>query len=231
MRFFSWLRANILYGAAALIPVAALFLVGWYLYEFWQSVLTPITRYFGLETFDSQATALGLSIAALVIVCFIVGLFVRSTVGSWTFDRLESRILAHVPGYGMLSTLLRGFADNEHAYPAALAKLNQGEGRALCFVMEDGGGPEVTVFVPSVPVMTVGQVYLLPRGDIEMLPNASTETANALTQWGVGTQAAVALGRAQADAGAAVDAPPVAPLADGEARNGIAEGARGQTST
>ncbi|MEL7544833.1 MAG: hypothetical protein AAGJ70_13790 [Pseudomonadota bacterium] len=195
MRLFRWLRANIFYGAAALIPVAALLLIAWYLYDFWQSVLTPVTNLFGLETFDTQATAVGLALGALLLTCLIMGIIVRSRFGGWTFERIEERLLTHLPGYGMVSTLLRGFADQQNAYPAALARLGTGDALTLCFVMEDTGGDTLTVFVPSAPVITVGTIYILPRGDVEILSGAGSETANAMSQWGVGTQAAIAAAR------------------------------------
>ncbi|MEO0617894.1 MAG: hypothetical protein AAFZ01_01295 [Pseudomonadota bacterium] len=195
MRLFRWLRANILYGAAALIPVAALLLIAWYLYDFWQSVLTPVTNLFGLETFDTQATAVGLALGALLVTCLLMGMIVRSRIGGWTFDRIEERVLSNVPGYGMISTLLRGFAEQQNAYPAALARLGTGAAQVPCFVMEDTGGETLTIFVPSAPVMTVGTIYIVPRDDVEVLSGVGGETANALSQWGVGAQAAIAAAR------------------------------------
>jgi len=197
---FRWIRTNILYGAAALIPIAALLLVAYYLYTFWQSVLTPLTRQFGLETWDSQITAISLAVGALLLGTFIIGWIVRTRFGSWTFDKIEERILKHIPGYGTIATLLRGFADDDQAYPAAMASLQPGGAAVLGFVMEDLGQSHLTVFVPSAPMMTVGQIYSVPREHVELLPEAASEAATALSQWGVGLQPSIAQGRKAAAA-------------------------------
>ncbi len=56
----------------------------------------------------------------------------------------------------------------------------------------------MTVFVPSAPMMTVGQIFSVAREDVEFLPGASIEAANAVSQWGVGLQPSIALGRQSA---------------------------------
>lgn len=190
-RLFRWIRTNILYGAVTLIPVAALILVAYYLYTFWTSVLTPLTQRFGLDGWDSQLTAIGLAVGALVAVSFVIGLIVRTRFGSWTFEKIEDRILTHLPGYGMVATLLRGFADDKDAYPAALVTLQPGSAAVLGFVMEDTGTAHLTIFVPSAPMMTVGQIYSVAREQVEVLPESTTEATSALTQWGVGLQPSI----------------------------------------
>ena len=194
-RFFRWIRTNVLYGAAALIPVAALLLVGYYLYTLWRDVITPIAERFGFLGLDSQLSAIAFAVVGLLVTSFIIGTIVRTRFGSWTYEKLEQRILVHLPGYGMLSTLLRGFADDEHAYPAALASLQPGAASVLCFVMEDYGHAQVTVFVPTAPMMTVGQIYSVARENIEILPDSGVEATGAISQWGVGLQASIAKGR------------------------------------
>ncbi len=136
---FRTIRANILYGAVALIPVAAFLLVAYYLYGFWESVLKPVSRWFGLDSYDSQIAAYSMAVFGLLLVCFVLGAIIRTRFGSWTFEKIEDRILSNIPGYGILSTLLRGFADDRHAYPAAMVTLQPGGAATLAFVMEDGG--------------------------------------------------------------------------------------------
>ncbi len=207
-RLFRWIRTNTLYGAAALIPVAALMLIGYYFYSLWRDVLTPLANRFGFVGLDSQLSAIGFALGGLLIASFIIGTIVRTRFGSWTFEKVEKRILVHLPGYGMLSTLLRGFADDDHAYPAALAALQPGgAAKVLCFVMEDTGQANITIFVPSAPMMTVGQIYSIARENVEILPETGVEATGAISQWGVGLQPSIAKGRAIASR---LAAPPAA---------------------
>jgi len=191
---FRIIRANVLYGAVTLIPVAAFLLVAYYLYGFWQSVLEPVSRWFGLDTFGSQIAAVSMAVLGLLLVCFVIGAIIRTSFGSWSFEKIEDRILSNIPGYGIISTLLRGFADDRHAYPAAMVTLTPGGAATLGFVMEDGDHTHMTIFVPSAPMMTVGQIFSVARESVEVLPGASIEAANAVSQWGVGLQKGIALG-------------------------------------
>lgn len=203
---FRAIRANVFYGAVALIPFAALMLVAYQLYGFWQSVLSPLSRFLGFDTLDSQLMAVLLSTVGLLVICFVLGAIIRTRFGTWTFEKLEDRILRNIPGYGIIAQLLRGFADDRHAYPAAMVTLTPGGAAMLAFVMEDTGQSHVTVFVPSAPMMTVGQIYHVARNEIELLPGTSIEAANAVSQWGVGLSSSIALGR-QARQSAAAQAP------------------------
>ena len=152
-------------------------------------VLLPISDQLGLTTFQSQIIAVLLAIPAFFLFCYLLGLLIRTRLGTLTFDFIETRLLAHLPGYDIIANLLRGFADRKSNYPAALVHLAGSAGAGTpAFVMEDDGGDHLTVFVPFAPLMTMGQVYLVPRDQVRIIPDATVDMANGLSQWGIGLQ-------------------------------------------
>ena len=185
-RMLSAIRTNTLYGILVLIPVAAFALVAYYVYGLWKTAMVPIAEQLKLSTIESQLLAIGLALLFLLIVCFFMGTIVRTRLGAWTYETLEKRVLNHLPGYGVVATLLRGFADNTEAYQPAVVSLMPNSAAVLGFVMEDKGGPQLTVFVPSAPLMTVGQIYLVQREDVRLLSGTTIDAANCISQWGVG---------------------------------------------
>lgn len=180
-------RANILYGLVVLIPIGLLALVGYYIYGFWTLVFLPFSDQLGLTTTQARLAAVAVAIPAFFAISYLVGLLVRTRLGTVSFNAIESGLLSQIPGYGIVANLLRGFADRKSNYPAALIQL--GDGIAVPgFVMEDDGGTSVTVLVPLAPIVTMGQVYIVDRHYVEILPDATLDTANRIAQWGIGFQ-------------------------------------------
>lgn len=199
MDFF---RVNFLYGLIALVPLALFGLVAYYLYGFWTLVILPLSDELGLTTNQSRIIAVLLAIPCFFALCIFLGWLIRTRFGALTFDFLESRLLSQIPGYGIVANLLRGFADRQSNYPAALVDLT-GQGVSVPgFIMEDDGGDRLTVFVPLAPLMTMGSVYIVVRERVEALEDATIETANTIGQWGIGFQQ-LARRRLQLPAGSA----------------------------
>lgn len=182
------IRANILYGMVALIPIVAFLWVAYYAYDLWTAVLEPVSNRFGLTDLQSQLAAVGLAVLALLAVCFVIGTLVRTALGGWLFQSIESWLLRHIPGYEIVANLLRGFADDRSAYHPALIDLAGNGTRTLGFVMEQGTNETVTVFIPSAPLVTVGQIHVVARTRVQLLEASSLDAANCLGQWGVGLQ-------------------------------------------
>ena len=72
-------------------------------------------------------------------------LLVRTRIGAWSFERIENKVLKQIPGYQIISRALKGFADEETAYPKALVYLLGSEAAVLGFVMEENDNGSVTV--------------------------------------------------------------------------------------
>ncbi len=185
-RFFSYIRTNILYGIVFLVPIAAFILVAYYIFGIWKGVLLPLSNQLGLSTVESRTLAVVMAVAALLIICFVIGYLIRTRFGAWTFEHLEKRFFNQLPGYHIIATMLRGFADKENAYPPALVTLIPNGPAVLAFVVEDRNGPQLTVYVPSAPLITVGQVYLVDRENVKILGGKTIDAVNCMSQWGIG---------------------------------------------
>ncbi len=190
-RFFRAIRNNILYGVLVLIPVAAFILIAYYFFGIWNSILLPLSDQIGLSTLESRLLAAGLAFGALLIVCFILGAIIRTRLGIWTFEKLETNFLSYLPGYAVLSNILRGFVDDKNTYKPALVTVVPGGAAMLGFVVEDSDPQHVTVFVPSAPMMTIGQIYLVQHDRVQLIDGTRIDAASCVSQWGIGLAAFV----------------------------------------
>ena len=177
-------KINIIYGVLVIVPLGVIFLFLSKIVEILEKVAKPL----GLESYFSTSIAIIIGLLLLLIICFVIGVLVRTGFGTWSFERLENKVLKQIPGYQIISRALKGFAAEETAYPKALVHLLGSEAAVLGFVMEENDNGSVTVFVPSSPVITVGTVYIVNRSRVTILEASTMEIADCISQWGLGSR-------------------------------------------
>ena len=175
---------TIAYGLFILVPLAVVFLLLVKLTEILQKIAAPL----GLESSFGAAIAL---LSAIVVALLVVGLF------SWvvgtimrrmvSFQAFEGAILNQIPGYQIVANVARGFVEGGASYSPALIEFNGPGVAAFGFVMEEHENGQVTVYVPSTPVLTVGAIYVIERAKITLLDAGATEVVDCISQWGVGS--------------------------------------------
>lgn len=182
------IRLNIIYGVMAILPIAIVALLLMKVAEVAVAVSEPLRQALGLGTAGIVLVVLAAA-AALLVLCFVLGVMVRTRLGSWSFERLEQVIFKKLPGYELVNRLLHGFADREQSYAPAMVDLYGSGAEVFALVMEgdaDGEGGQLTVFVPASPTPAVGTVYVVDRGRVEFLDSNLVDLTDCLSQWGMG---------------------------------------------
>jgi uncharacterized membrane protein len=182
----SRIRTNIIYGAIALLPVAALGYIIVELFGFLRKLSEPLAQYLSINTYLDTALLFALTIFTLLALCYFFGALVNTQIGALTFDKVEKRAHDIIPGYKIIASLLRGIAGNEMSYPPALVTLFAPGTAVLGFVMEDEGDPYLTVFVPTAPLMTAGAIHVVERSRVQLIEGSRMDAAKCVTQWGMG---------------------------------------------
>lgn len=178
----SALKTNVIYGLIVVVPLAVLALLLIQLVDLLEELGEPL----GLESSLSTGVAVIMVLVLLLLVCFVVGALVRTRLGSWSFARLERIILKQIPGYEVIGSILKGFAEKERSHSAVLVQLF-GPGTAVFgFVMEEHGNDRLTVFVPSAPAVTMGSVHVVERDRVTLLDASAVDVTSCLSQWGIG---------------------------------------------
>ena len=180
------IRNTLIYGAIALFPLVILGFVVVKVHEVIKKAAVAVAPVLGDSALYGTGIILVMTLVGLLLICLLLGMLVNSQLGSNAFEKVQSKFGDIVPGYEIVTNLMRGIAGNKKAYPPALITLF-GEGSSvLGFVMEDSGDPHVTVFVPSTPVVTVGAVHIVERERVRMIDATSRDAAECIGQWGLG---------------------------------------------
>jgi uncharacterized membrane protein len=183
----NWLKTNLVYGFVVIVPLVVLVMLIAKLVE----VLEKIAVNLNLESTLGAGAAVAIALLFLLLVCLGIGTVVRTKIGSWSFEKLESVILQRLPGYDLIGNILKGFAKDKDAYPAVMVRLHGPGSAVFGLVMEEHESGVMTVFVPSAPALTVGSLHVVDRDRVTFLEATTVDVANCISQWGIGSEKAL----------------------------------------
>jgi uncharacterized membrane protein len=172
------LKRALLDGALVVLPIGAIVLLVLGIVHKLQQATDPLA---GRLVHPVVA-----AVAALVLICLVVGLLVRSTLGRWARRALESLLFEKIPGY----RLAKAFAGNGPAAAGgrpmrpALAAIEDGQCPAL--VMDEFADGRLLVFVPSSPAPMSGAIYIFAPDRVQFLDVPLLSFMKALSSWGLG---------------------------------------------
>lgn len=132
-----------------------------------------------------------LSVLLVLVICFVIGLAVRTRLGRLARGRLERSVFERIPGYELLRSLTLQVAGekNDGIWKPALVEIE--EALVPGFIIEAFEDGRYTVFVPSVPTPFAGAVYVLDAHRVHPVDVPFTEAVKVITKWGSGARGLV----------------------------------------
>lgn len=128
-----------------------------------------------------------LSFLLVLVVCLLVGMALRTSIGRAGRTRIENSLLQKIPGYGVIRSMTRQMAGDslESAWRPALAEIE--EALVPAFIVEELEDGRFTVFVPSVPTPLAGAIYILTAARVHPVDVPFTQALKVITRWGSGS--------------------------------------------
>ena len=132
------------------------------------------------------------SVFLILVICFLVGVAIRTARGRANWERLENVFASKIPGYALTRNLTQRLAGDAqgNTWKPALAEIE--DALVPAFIMEEFADGRFTVFVPSIPTPFAGAVYVLPPDRVHPVNVPFTEAIKAISRWGSGTKDMVA---------------------------------------
>jgi len=175
----SFLRTTLLGGLVVILPATIVALVfRWLFYKVtdWIQPLTDlILAHAGLPEIFADLIVL----AVMLLICFLLGMLVRTSLGRMLFEGLESRVLKAAPGYTLIKETVNQFLGRKKSpfSSVALVRIFDGPALATAFVTDEHENGGYTVFVPTGPNPTSGQIFHLPARCVHPLEGIGVEQA------------------------------------------------------
>lgn len=184
-KLIRFIKTTAIGGLLVIVPVAIILFVLAQLFYALYALIASITAQLGIDA-DDALIIVGIAALALVGLCFATGLLVQTRLGKFLKGWFGRHVGKRIPMYKAISSLTRRFAGQEsEQFSPVEIDLYDSSVRLIGFRIEDLPDGRCAVFVPSAPVATVGNIYIVPRGKLTVIDATVTDTIAAITQWGV----------------------------------------------
>jgi uncharacterized membrane protein len=129
-----------------------------------------------------------LSLLLVLMVCFLIGVAVRTRAGRVIRKRIETNVFERIPGYALIRSLTQQLSGESHdkTWKPALAEIE--EALVPAFIIEEFDDGRYTVFIPSIPTPFAGAIYILERTRVHPLDVPFTQALQVTARWGSGAK-------------------------------------------
>ena len=184
--FTEFVKTTVIGGLVVIVPLAIIvFVVGDTVHTLIE-VTKPLTTGFPFGPFVNALLAVLIVVLVIVAICFVAGFLLSTFWGRTAKNWLEKRVLERVPMYSTLRGLTQRFAGMEDAdYPVVEADLFGSGSRVLGVLVDELPDGRKVVYVPSSPMVTLGQLYILSASRVTETELSMAETIGCLSQMGL----------------------------------------------
>jgi uncharacterized membrane protein len=159
------LRKYLIDGVFALLPILLLLWVYSFIYRFISVTAQPIASHlFGGQGFTKNITVILLFM--LLFICF--GFIIKTPTGSYVYHALVKRLFHYLPGYSWINSTVAQFTevDRNTFSSVALVRVFPNETLMTAFITDEDEQGRKTVFVPTGPNPTSGNIYHLSSDQV-----------------------------------------------------------------
>jgi uncharacterized membrane protein len=149
-----------------------------------------------------------LSLLFVLVICFVMGVAVRTRAGQAAREQVERTFFERLPGYALLRSLTQQMAGKSRENIWKPALFEGDEGLLLVFIIEEFEDGRYTVFVPSIPTPLAGAVYVVDQRRVHPLDVPFSDALKTVSRWGSGAKDLVAAMERGARARSTGPAPP-----------------------
>jgi len=193
-KFYRFFKTTLIGGFVVVLPLSILIFIFKWLFGIVSNMIMPMTELIVGKDSDYKFAGDLLVIVIIIALCFFIGLFVKTKIGKWVFTFLETSLLLKIPGYGMVrETIAQLFHTNEKSPFAsvALCRIFGNETMVTAFITDKHDNGSYTVFVPTGPNPTSGNIYHLKPEYVHEIDASTEETMRSIISCGAGSKALI----------------------------------------
>lgn len=173
-----------------ILPVLIIILTFRWLYRILSGLIQPFTTYLIDKTAMQELLADFLVISAILLICFFIGVFVKTKLGNYLYRSLELTLFKQAPGYTMIKETLMLFLGKKKAPFSAVALVNVFNSDTLmtAFITDKHSNGDYTVFIPTAPNPTSGNIYHLTKKDVFIIDTKVEDAIRTILACGAGSE-------------------------------------------
>ena len=188
-KFKSFLMTSILGGLAVILPVAVLVGAFSWIFKFITGMIQPLTHILVVKSDIKEILGHIVVLTIIVVVCFILGIVVKTGIGKFIHGFLEKSFLQRIPGYSLVKeTVLQFIGDKKSPFSSvALVNIYCNETMVTAFITDEHEDGSYTVFVPTGPNPTSGNIYHVSSKWVHKIDASVEDTMRSIISCGAGS--------------------------------------------
>jgi len=191
----NFLKTSLLGGLVVILPIAILgFFFKWF-FRIITDLIQPLTN-FASKIYPLPEVLADLIVLLIILLtCFLVGVVVRTKVGDFLHRRFDLALQQLAPGYRMIKEVVVQIFGNSDSSPFANGMVARvrlfGEAcptEVTALVTDRHSSGSYTVFVPTGPNPTSGNIYHVEAAQVTLCPHIKLDsTMRTVIACGAGT--------------------------------------------
>jgi uncharacterized membrane protein len=189
-RIQSFIRTSLIGGFGVILPMAIFIFIFRWLFNFITDLIQPISNMVMNRSDFRELVADLLVLALIILVCFMIGVVVKTKIGKFIHENLENRILKIAPGYSTIKEIVMQFmGKRRRAFShVVLVRPYQNETLMTGFVTDIHDNGFYTVFVPTGPNPTSGFIFHVEEQNVKKINISVEEAMRSVISCGAGSE-------------------------------------------
>lgn len=185
-RFF---QTTLIGGVAAILPITLILIFFRWLVNLVFNYLEPIVELLPLSGKIQEILATIAIVVAILVAFFFAGLVVRSRVGRFMKHILERKYLMKIPGYKVARETVKQFFGSNRSFFSEVVLVDIfNSGTLMTGFVTDTHGEFYTVFVPTGPNPTSGNIYHVHQSKLTRTQTAVDTGMKTIISCGAGSK-------------------------------------------
>ncbi len=182
-------KTSVIGGLTVILPVVILVAVFSWLFTFITGLIQPLTKLLVAHSTLKEFIADFLVLLIIVLLCFFVGVVVRTGFGRLVHSLIEEKFFKIAPGYNLIKeTVLQLLGGHKRSFSkVALVNIFGTDSLMTAFITDEHQDGSYTVFVPTGPNPTSGLIYHLPAKDVTLVNVSVEEAMRSIISCGAGS--------------------------------------------
>jgi uncharacterized membrane protein len=185
-KLIEFIKITAVGGLVVILPIAIITIVIGDTFKKLIEVTKPLTEHMPFAPLVNSIIAV-LTVAFLIIATFFfAGLLLNTFWGKVFKNWFETKIFERIPMYSTFKGLTQRFVGIESSdFPVVEVDLYGSENRVLGIVVEQIPDGRLMVFIPISPLVTVGQLNIVPDNCVKKLDASLPDMIKCISQMGL----------------------------------------------
>ncbi|HEC42654.1 MAG TPA: DUF502 domain-containing protein [Bacteroides sp.] len=187
-----YINTTLLGGVAAILPLALVLMVFRWVITVIGKYLRPIVDFFTMHlNIDSRWIELSIYLivlAAILMAFFFIGIIIQTRIGTFFKKAFEKKYLMKIPGYKIArETVMQFFGKSKSFFKEVVLVDLFNSGTLMTGFITDNQGEFITVFVPTGPNPTSGNIYHVRKKNVYKTTAAVDDGMRSIISCGAGS--------------------------------------------